>query len=1513
MKRKINRPMKRILSIIILIFLTFQNYAQNETFISLSKGKDEFEITNNSINGFNLNLTVNEIKFSNLKKNGNNYIIPEIEGFVKSFDEGKPNIPTLIKLIEIPFNADVKFDIKSYDEQIIKLSDYKLYDPIIPAQRSQSKSEDDVPLIMNKEIYENNDFYTKQIISFDNSGILRSSSLGQIEINLIQYNPVKNIIKIINNLEVEIIFENADHLKTAELKKKYSSVYFDDMLKNLVINDLTVSQTKELITESPVHYVIVSDRMFENQLEPLVNWKVKKGFKVTVGYTDEIGSTTSEIKSWLQNIYEGSDPMSFVLFVGDVQQIPAWNGSGSHITDLRYCEYTGDDIPEVYYGRFSAQTTDQLQPQIDKTLLYEQYLMSDPSYLENNILIAGVDAGYAPTHGNGAINYATDYYFNPEHNINPLTYLFNDPTNSTVMSSENSGASSSIVNYINQGVGFANYTAHCSPSGWYDPSFETSNVASLTNNQKYGLWIGNCCESMRFEYSECFGESGLRKVDGGAIGVIGGSNNTYWDEDYWWGIGLKDGSATANPTYEETGLGAYDGIFHDKVNEINDISTWFPAQGQINMAGNLAVQASSSDIKTYYWEIYHLMGDPSLMPYMGIPNPMTVSSTPEALLLGMTTFSVSSAPYTYVALSQNGVLIDAAVSDVSGIAVLNFDAENIEIGTADLVVTGQNKIPYIGTINVYPADQPYVAVSSFTTSLSPDYGETISLNVSMKNLAEAGSGNDAYNVESTLFENDDFVIISDNIETYGDIAADAVADKNNAFEIILADDVSDQHEIQFNIINEGADSDSNPHKWYSKLHLTVNAPEFTINELTIDDASGNGNGILDVGETADLQIRVTNTGHADANNVVGYLSTSDFDLSLNNSSAGAVTITANGESTFVFNVTVSSTVEIGSKINVEFVVRDGQSTTYVAESDFELTISESISYCTSIATDNIDSIIDSVRFGNSIFNGTASECATYSDFTNLSADVIPGTNDTLIFVLGTCGGDWEKAAKVFIDWNGDKDFEDAGEHIHTSVVSKGDLTDTVEVFVPIDALPGKTIMRIVCKETTSVGTISSCGTYTWGETEDYTLNIMKPVSEGGSLISEERRICTGSNTGQINLVNYTGTIDDWQRRVDGGAWIPIGNSTDEFNETLNDPGLYEYRVSVDGGTFYSDTLSIQVDELTAGGTLSGISDICENGNTGEILLSANTGYVQKWIKKLDDGVWTDINTSSTILYDELNESGTWHYRAIVKNGTCEVDSSEVSSVVVNPSANAGIIDPEDAIVCSGDNINLQLINYEGSIQWMESDDCINWNEISGAVTDGYTTPTLTEDHFYKAVVSIPGCEDGEVQKEVMIVEQPVASFDYSADNQNLSFTSTSTNATGFDWDFGDGIGTSANRNPDYSYTTEGTYTVILEVSNGVCPNDIYSESINVSFVGLNLIENEFKVSPNPNHGLFRVDLSKFPGEKLLKVYSLTGKTVFQSEINSDYKEIDLSKEMSGVYFLSLVHDGKSYNKKLIIK
>lgn len=93
------------------------------------------------------------------------------------------------------------------------------------------------------------------------------------------------------------------------------------------------------------------------------------------------------------------------------------------------------------------------------------------------------------------------------------------------------------------------------------------------------------------------------------------------------------------------------------------------------------------------------------------------------------------------------------------------------------------------------------------------------------------------------------------------------------------------------------------------------------------------------------------------------------------------------------------------------------------------------------------------------------------------------------------------------------DFADAGETFAIFPYANPALPNTTasSITIPITASLGNTYMRIVCVESSST---SSCGTYTWGETEDYIINITAAPAcsgtpTGGSTASSQNPICPG--------------------------------------------------------------------------------------------------------------------------------------------------------------------------------------------------------------------------------------------------------------------------------------------------------------------------------------------------------------------------------------------------------------------
>lgn len=671
--------MKQLKLPIALLFLLSHLIIRSQSF-NVTQSNDqvlEFKSTfqQNSIHAENITTKIGT--FSEL----------EVEGFGHSNVAGEPQLPVMKQLIEVPLDADFNVEILNYTVKEYTLSELGINFPIIPAQEPISKSANPATIEFkyNKEAYTASSFRNQQLVEVIPVGIMRSVRIARLEVSPVLYNPVENKLRIYENIEVRVNYTNANRVKTARLKEDMYSPYFETSL-NMLANHYT-DNSRANFTRYPVKYVIVADPMFKAALQPFIAWKTKKGFTVIEAYTDntKVGKTTTSIQKYLKDLYTAGtskDPApSFVLFVGDVAQIPAFDKT-KHVTDLYYCEYTGDKLPEVYYGRFSATTVAQLQAQIDKTLEYEQFLMPDPSYLKNAVLIAGVDADFAPKHGNGQINYATSTYFNSTFNLNTIAYLY----------PESGKSATKIVQNVNDGACFVNYTAHGSPSGWADPSFSKTKVPTLTNAHKYPLMIGNCCLTNKFEETECFGEALLRAKDKGAVGYIGASNTSTWNEDYWFGVGYRSTISTT-PKYSATQLGCYDRAFHSHGDAFGE---WYTTQGQILNAGNLAVTQSGSSV-TYYWEIYHLMGDPSLMPYFSVPTKMTVAY-PSPSPMSITTVTIKTEPYAYAAISLNGVLYGVALADANGTAEVTLNKSFTSACTADVVVTKQNRQPYIGKL-----------------------------------------------------------------------------------------------------------------------------------------------------------------------------------------------------------------------------------------------------------------------------------------------------------------------------------------------------------------------------------------------------------------------------------------------------------------------------------------------------------------------------------------------------------------------------------------------------------------------------------------------------------------------------------------------------------------------------------------------------------------------------------------------------------------------------------------------
>ena len=860
-----------------------------------------YRVVENSFNKVVVNFTAGNISTMNVTTDDGAFSRITMENYHLATEVGMPQVPVMVNLLEIPLCDGISYTIRSSRYSDYSAAELGIQHPLFPAQPSYTKSHTGpIEFVKNAEAYRTNAFYHRDLIAVEKSGVMRNINIATVYFSPVQYNPVTDTYRIYEDVEVEFTFDNADIPGTYQMKNLHGNAVFNG-LQSRVINPIH-SDSRESTFNRPIKYLIVAHSMFRGQLDNFVAWKKRQGLMVEIVYTDEanVGTTTTSIANFIKaeytNATEDNPAPTYVLLVGDIAQIPVFSthvSGENHKTDLYYFTWTtGDNYPDCYYGRFSAQNANHLANILEKVMQYEQYTMPDPTYLDDAVLVAGTDGSYGPTHANGQINYLSQNYVNTAYGYsNVHVHLYNSSSQAAQIRAE-----------IGAGVGYSNYTAHCDETGWADPEFNTNQIQSMSNEGRYGFMIGNCCLSNKFDENECFGEAQLRTAKKGSVAYIGGSNSTLWNEDFYWSVGVRS-SITATNTYDATHLGAYDRLFHTHGEEFSD---WYVTGGSIIQGGNLSVESSTSSYKLYYWEIYHLMGDPSILPWLSQAEVMNVT-VPDAMVSGTNTLQITAVPYAYVALTANGEVIAASTADATGMATLNFDPATPD-NTYELAVTAQNYQPYFHTIVAIVPEGPYVVTTDVhvTEGQDANYGATITLDATLRNLGVAA----ANSASASIATASDVVTITNNSISTTSLASNAQQVFDGAFGIQIADNIADRTVVPFTITTTYNDTQTTT----TNYNLRLNAPILNNTQSQAVEAQGDNNGAINPGETATLRITTRNSGHAPAIGTFSHLRTACPGVTIVNDDLDLGDIPAEGDIVSEF------TIQISENINEPFII-----------------------------------------------------------------------------------------------------------------------------------------------------------------------------------------------------------------------------------------------------------------------------------------------------------------------------------------------------------------------------------------------------------------------------------------------------------------------------------------------------------------------------------------------------------------------------------------------------------------
>ncbi|MCB0762342.1 MAG: hypothetical protein KDC12_12520, partial [Flavobacteriales bacterium] len=794
--------------------------------------------------------------------------------------KGAPEVPHYAKSVVIDRKARMEMEIIESTYQIINdvtvaPSKGNLYRNVDPAS---------MPFVFGPA-YQTSASYPANIAELGEVYIFRDYRGQVVEFNPIQVVGAEQKVRVYSHIKVRIskTDEIGDNPMPATVQGRPTEQY-NELYGNRFINFNSGVQRYDVVDELG-KMLIIADAEYMTTLEPFIQWKKEKGMDIILTDIADIGNSVSAISNHIADTYDAEN-LSYVLLVGDEDQVTSElvsNGGGNGYCDPCYGYLTGNDhFPEVLVGRFLVHDTNELERVITKTLEYEIDPYTATDWFSTAIGIGsnegagnGDDGEADWQHNNNIKSDLIDYNYNTVWELYDGNHTANSPTGGATADGSGNPSASTLIGLIEDGCTMINYTGHGDHDIIVTTSYDNNDIYNTNNNHFYPFMVvvGCCVGDFDETYGsgDCFGEAWLKGNNSGPItGGIGG--------------GFSSVLQSWAPPMEAQ-------------DEMNKLICETGQQNIRHSLGSILFHGCASMIEAYgsggneMMDTWCFFGDPSVVMRTAFPSTLTATHD-ASTFIGVSEITVNcNTEDALICATWEGEILGTALVS-GGLANITFNQAVNGVGQILITATAYNTIPYQGTMDVVPADGPYVIDEDIAVDDSNgnnndqvDYNESVMMDISVVNVGIET----AFGVSATLTTMDSWITITDDNHYYGDITPDAVEFGNGGYAFDVADGVEDQHIAMFTLNIEDTDGNT----WTMNFNVVINAPELdTAEMLTIDDSSGNNNGRLDSGESVTITIPTMNDGHSASVEAIGDLSVSGGYLTIDQSSVTLGTINA---------------------------------------------------------------------------------------------------------------------------------------------------------------------------------------------------------------------------------------------------------------------------------------------------------------------------------------------------------------------------------------------------------------------------------------------------------------------------------------------------------------------------------------------------------------------------------------------------------------------------------------------
>jgi len=826
-----------------------------------------------SISGTSLNITgnfeVNEVKSEQI----DNLIfdIITINECTNSLVENTFQLPVYSQLVSLPDHGNFSDTKLTYNYEKIILDN-----KIIPVESADSSP-----------MYNSDEWFPKKIVTVAKPSVMRGQRFTQISISPIQYNPQKNILRVLKDIEAEFEIDMSDDRNP--LNKKIPTSHFSKLSNKKIFGTETRNTTDNGC------YLFVAQSSVVDILQPLIRWKEKLGYKTELAIIEDIGSTAEEIKSYIQNAYDSWEyPPEFVVLVGDVSgniQCPSFYVEGYltpfNVSDHNYALLDGDDyFPDAFVGRLSCQTQLELMTIVSKIINYEKEPFMDVPWQKRALMVGYVDQfnGFSQRETlMGIRNKLLDFEYTAVD-----TFIAPWQTGQSLLANSISEGESFICY---RGAGAPNYWS----GGYSGPMFLIEDISTLNNGFMLPMVTSMTCGGGDFasqQFPTCFGEkwlnSGGPSEPQGAIGFIGPSE---YDTKTWFN--------NANA------MGIYQGVTEEGLFRCGEMLLRGKMELYNNYPNNHAWgNALNSD--QFYFYVYNLLGDPGLQILTDIPkvvelqHDLQIPNSSNFIDIQIVNADNDLAEFT-VAITNEDSLIAKGITDDSGTVLIPID---LPAGNYEITASKYGFIPVTSDLEITNDAELILNDFNFTEDLIS--GENTDLEFTLDNVGSI----DLENVLLTpICSNEN---ISFNSEPISIQSFEAGTDFSGEFEVQISENWASGVEIQIilQIASDNLDFEF-------MIPTEIISPEIFVSGFTPQNTSN----CLIQNETDEITIELMNYGNFDTGIFLAELTCINENAIIENSSITYSNIQPNETANGTFLITPQNVIS-GELAQFELEITD---------------------------------------------------------------------------------------------------------------------------------------------------------------------------------------------------------------------------------------------------------------------------------------------------------------------------------------------------------------------------------------------------------------------------------------------------------------------------------------------------------------------------------------------------------------------------------------------------------------